>query len=443
MLKRIIICLSLVVCMSPATWAADQSVLTCVDDLVYGVIRLDTKAADFSKSLDALLNLASQTLKPHEAVHLRNAVSRSRNIMETDLGTFQQAGGREIYAVFNLRDLPLFFLAFPVDTGVNPEQVQKAIGAVVEHSFNIDDLSIEPHGSLILVGKTPILKAAKAATGPINPLWETLLDKKPVRPLRIVVVPNEMQLRVLKEMWPAMPGVPGLDQLKIMIQQCKWLTLSAQVVPSMAFEISLEVQTKDMADQVAAFWKVMAPFIAEPLHMDKDVLNQIQVNAQGQQVTWSLDHAQSQKVLGYLFLEPVHRLTCFAQQMACGTNVSDMGKAILLYANDHNDQMPPSLDILKNQDLMPKNCAMPEKGLICPGVGTTDSYGYCGDGLDCSCEPTVILVYDKKGNHAESFRNVLFLDSHVEWVSEERFQELAAKVNQVRKERGLPEHVFE
>ena len=92
---------------------------------------------------------------------------------------------------------------------------------------------------------------------------------------------------------------------------------------------------------------------------------------------------------------------------------------------------------------MHENAALPEKALICPGVGEKDSYGYCGDGLDCSCEPDLMIVYDKKGNHSEPYRNVLFLDSHVEWIPEARFQSLATKVNAVRKEHRLKEHEFE
>ena len=443
MLKKIIICVCLTVWLGSVTWAADQNVLQCMDDLVYGIIRLDTQEADFSGSLDALLNLAGQTLQSNQQEHLKNAVVRSRQSMEADLGTFQQAGGREVYAIFSLRDIPLFYLVFPVDDGVNNNRLKTAIETVAEGSFNIDDLVIESQGDLILVGKRTILNVVKKNKGATPRLWQTLLDAKPVRPLRIVLVPNEMQLRIVKEMWPDMPGVPGMDQLKTMLQQCRWLTLSAQIVPDMAFEVSLEMQTKEMADQAVAFWKVMIPFIAEPLDMDAEVLHQIQVHPQGQQITWSLNHVQSQKVLGQFFLKPVQRLTSYAQQMTCGTNVSGMGKAILLYSNDHHDQLPPSLDILKDPDRMPENCAMPEKGLICPSVGTKNSYGYCGDGLDAGSGFDLMIVYDKKGNHPESYRNVLFLDSHVEWVTEERFQELAKKVNAVRKEKGLQEHVFE
>ena len=151
----------------------------------------------------------------------------------------------------------------------------------------------------------------------------------------------------------------------------------------------------------------------------------------------------TERLLGQLLLAPAHKALAFSEQMACGMHVSDMGKACLLYANEHNDQLPPDLDTLMDQAEMRPHEALSQKGLICPATGLKGSYGYCADGLDCSCEPTIIVAYDKKDNHTEGYRNVLFLDSHVEWIPEERFQELIIKVNAVRKERGLKEHVFE
>ncbi|MCP4454443.1 MAG: hypothetical protein GY809_23555, partial [Planctomycetes bacterium] len=262
MLKKMIVTVCLAVWFAPATRAADQDVLTCVDDLAYGVIRLDVKAMDFSASVDALLGLAGKTLKPGQSDHLKKSVARSRKIMEADLSMFQTAGGRELYAVFNLRDMPNCFLAFPVDSGVNQARLKTAIEAIAQKDFRIRDLAIESHGRLVLAGKKPTLEAVKAATQSANPLWKTLLDKRPTRPLRIALVPNDMQLRVLTEMWPETSGVPGLDQLKTLIEACQWLCLSAQVVPDMAFEVALEMQTKETADQAVAFWKVMSSLIA-------------------------------------------------------------------------------------------------------------------------------------------------------------------------------------
>lgn len=437
MLKKLIICVCLVVWLAPATWAADQGVLACVDDLAYGVIRLDVKALDFSASVDALLDLAEKTLKTGQAEQLKRSVARSRKIMEGNVREFRAAGGRELYAVFNLRDMPNCFLAFPVDSGVNQDRLKAAIEAVARKDFRIRDLAIESHGSLILAGKRPTVEAVKAMTQSANPLWKALLDKRPIRPLRIVVVPNEMQLRVLKEMWPESVRVPGLDQLKTLIEACQWLSLSTQVVPDMALEVSLEMQTKDMANQTVAFWKVMSSLIAEEAKIDPTLFKQIDVAAQGRQVAWSADHRQIQTALGKLLLGPLQHTVLVSERMACATNMSGIGKGILIYANDYEDQLPPNLNTLIEK------CEMPEKGLICPGSGLKDSYGYCGGGLDVSCEPTVILAYDKKGNHPEPYRNVLFLDSHVEWIPEAKFQELMEKVHAVRKERGLKPHVVE
>ncbi len=443
MFKKMIIFVCLVVCVGPWAWAVDQNVLQYVDDLAYGVIRLDVKALDFTHTVDALLGVAGKTLEARKVQHLRNGVARSRQMIQSDLTAFQKAGGREVYAIFSLRDMSTFLLAFPVDADVDQARLQSAIERVANKSFNIQDMSIQSHGQVILAGTTQTLEAAKALTRKANPLWASLLDTRPKRALSVVIVPNPTQLRVLKEMWPPMQGVPGLEQLGALLQGGKWMTISAQALPEMAVEVALDMQTEAFAGDVAAFWRVVVPLMIGPLHLDKAMPAQIPIRRKGSQVILSVDHQKAEWLLGQILLGPAHKALAFADQMTCGTNVADMGKACLIYANDHDDQLPPDLDTLMNVAKMPKNSAMPPKGLICPATGLKGSYGYCADGLDCSCEPTVIVAYDKKGNHPEGYRNVLFLDSHVEWVTEARFQELIVQVHAVRKARGLKPHVFE
>ena len=120
-----------------------------------------------------------------------------------------------------------------------------------------------------------------------------------------------------------------------------------------------------------------------------------------------------------------------ATRYACGTNLSGIGKALLIYANDYNDQFPPDLETLIHK------AEMPPRGLICPANGLKESYIYRGATLTTSDTPWMITVYEKLSNHGDG-RNVLFLDSHVEWVSEERFQELIKRDNEYRREKGFP-----
>ncbi len=120
-------------------------------------------------------------------------------------------------------------------------------------------------------------------------------------------------------------------------------------------------------------------------------------------------------------------------QFSCGSTVSDLGRAVLIYANDHNDALPGTLEDLRETDLR-------ERSIQCPAVKTKDSYVYRGKGLNCSHSYNMIVLHDKKANHdGTNHRNVLFLDSHVEWIEEDRFQALIRQDNAYRRKKGLPE----
>ncbi|MHC4629379.1 MAG: hypothetical protein ACYTDV_20570 [Planctomycetota bacterium] len=112
--------------------------------------------------------------------------------------------------------------------------------------------------------------------------------------------------------------------------------------------------------------------------------------------------------------------------------MSGLGKAILIHCNDYNDELPPDLETLK------RTAEVTDKSLICPATGLKESFIYRGAGLTTSAIPMMVTVYETAGNHGEDGRNVLFLDSHVEWVTEERFQELIKKDNEYRRQKGLP-----
>jgi prepilin-type processing-associated H-X9-DG protein len=120
--------------------------------------------------------------------------------------------------------------------------------------------------------------------------------------------------------------------------------------------------------------------------------------------------------------------------IACGTNLSGLGKALLIHANDYNDELPATLVTLKT------TAEVTDRSLSCgcdrEGKGGTP-YVYRGADLDTSANPDMIIVYCSR--HHKGGRNVLFLDSHVEWVTEEQFQKLIEKDNLLRRQAHLPE----
>ncbi len=122
-----------------------------------------------------------------------------------------------------------------------------------------------------------------------------------------------------------------------------------------------------------------------------------------------------------------------ARQVQCASQLSNIGKAIAMYQNDHQDKNPEKLEDLA--DIHAKN-------FVCPCSGDKlgqNSYIYRGTDLEAASPANMILAYDKAENHRSQERNVLFAGFNVEKMSEEDFQQAIEKDNEFRRKMGLPE----
>ena len=107
-----------------------------------------------------------------------------------------------------------------------------------------------------------------------------------------------------------------------------------------------------------------------------------------------------------------------ARKAVCKSNVKQLGLAVNMYMNDHDEKCPPKLEDLFDQYITAR------KVFVCPqdskpmaiGKGLKCSYRYVGQ-LSKMTDPQAIVAYDKQGNHPDG-RNALFYDGHVEWIAE-------------------------
>ncbi|MBN2591568.1 MAG: hypothetical protein JXA96_17005 [Sedimentisphaerales bacterium] len=106
-----------------------------------------------------------------------------------------------------------------------------------------------------------------------------------------------------------------------------------------------------------------------------------------------------------------------AFRMVTGTNLSGIGKSMLIYANDYYDEFPPNLEELaKKMDLNQKMLESRRK----PANFKGPSFIYI-PGQTVSDEPGNILVYENPEFCSDGV-NVLFVDSHVEFMTKEQFK---------------------
>ncbi len=121
-----------------------------------------------------------------------------------------------------------------------------------------------------------------------------------------------------------------------------------------------------------------------------------------------------------------------AFRMTSGTNLSGIGKACLIYANDHDDRLPPDLETLVREvEVSPKTLESKLK----PEGFDGPSYIYiAGQTTDMSY--LNVVAYENP-EFCEDGVNVLFLDTHVEFMEPEEFRE-ALKATCERLGRAMP-----
>jgi hypothetical protein len=89
----------------------------------------------------------------------------------------------------------------------------------------------------------------------------------------------------------------------------------------------------------------------------------------------------------------------------------DLGKSLLIYANDHEDRLPESLAI--------REFAQSEEEY----QWLVKDVEYLGKGVTCAQSPSLLVAYDRTLLALGKGTTALFLDSHIEYVGPEKFAE--------------------
>jgi prepilin-type processing-associated H-X9-DG protein len=151
-----------------------------------------------------------------------------------------------------------------------------------------------------------------------------------------------------------------------------------------------------------------------------------------------------------ILMPALARTRQIAYRMVCGTNMSALGKAMLIYANDYNNKFPTSSNWC---DLLIEHAEVSPQCFRCKGVfGSRAARCYKGvsgklcsyamnkniEGLGANAPPDMVLLFEAgpgwnqsggpesltTDNHRREGCNVLFVDSHVQFVKAKDINDL-------------------
>ncbi len=135
-----------------------------------------------------------------------------------------------------------------------------------------------------------------------------------------------------------------------------------------------------------------------------------------------------------ILIPSLSRARTLAKRTVSMANVRGLLMACHIYANDHNDQFPPSLESLIDEGSVVK------KMLRSPlETRNRNSYVYLAAGSQNIPDPgQTVVIYEHPENHGNEGTVVGFADGHAEFVPIPRFNELLAKSRETLKKGNNP-----
>lgn len=439
-MMRHTLAIGLIIAVMPVVLAAanTSTVLAPVlDDQTFAVLRVKLTPAQ----LDAFTQEIAAGMQKHAGREVAAAIQGELKTFNAEAGqilqSLEQAGAPVVYAVFSLRTLPGFMVVAPTDQ--NPKALIPIMKQMARH-FETKVIADTNGPDLVVAGPAPVV-AKLADITPTRPqaLAQAMASCQDTSALHLALAPSPDLRVIVQQMLPQLPLGPGSIPLGDLVDHLEWASLDLQAPPQMGIRVTThslnDAHASELRSDIQALYAVIGQMsqVRDEIPGIDALLSRLVPTQQRKRLSLKVDQATTETVVKEALASSLVGVRRKVTQHTCGTNVSGIGKAVLIYANDHEDNLPPTLEDLHKVELS-------EKGMRCPAVKTKDSYVYRGSGLHISHSLDLIVLYDKKENHhGTNHRNVLFLDTRVEWVPEERFQELIRQDNAYRRKKGLPE----
>ena len=142
-----------------------------------------------------------------------------------------------------------------------------------------------------------------------------------------------------------------------------------------------------------------------------------------------------------------------ARQSRCANNLSQIGKALIIYSNDNHGYFPPDFATLLHDKPLDLKVFVCPSSRGKPAIWSDDvssrrsalsnpkhnSYIYCANGLtyrDVEGDSTIVLAYERKGVHTAEhpILMVLFADGHTDSFSDANPAGYRAAIDQMRRD---------
>ncbi|MBN2506361.1 MAG: hypothetical protein JXQ71_06675 [Verrucomicrobia bacterium] len=425
-----------------------DQVAPLTDDFTVAAARLDLTTLNLDAAFQTLTDLTSDGLQSRLSPVSAAMVASWKKAVKEWVSRFAEAGGREIYVLFNLNDLgmePPLIVATPMNEGANVDALRELF---VSSGLGKEGTCAVIKKCLVVAPK-PILHRLEALqTAPAKNLRPAFAQAPPGA-LQAVFLPYQGAGRVLGEVMPVLPPILGGGSSAAVSHGFRWAILSVSSPPALSVQLAIQGQTGPDAEAlrrtiVASLDNVgkIDP-VRQALPQWETLAAMLRPSVEGDRLTLTWDRPEIERVVKTVLLPATDSARQKAQAIQSLNNLKQIGLAIILYGNDHQDQWPSHLAAILPYLSNPKPLLLPGEEAKCPAdlmkwdytkqvqwLDQHSAYTYLKPAAhikDVKQPDKTLLAHQRLDTTHGATVPAVFADGHAERLNREAFEKLLNK----------------
>jgi len=353
-------------CLSMPTHAQPLSQLLspCVNDQTFAVVQLDVMRLDVDALFDRTSEVSSGLVSAGQVERDKALWQKRRNIVKAQVTTLKETGVKRIYVALSLHDGVELLIAIPVAKRVNESSLKQWIDTTVKESHIRYGKQIRK-GSLFIVGDQWSIKHLEQLPSVVRPELDKALKGKAI--MQVALIPSADTRRILEVMLPTLSDQQLQVQGNAITKGLQWAALAVDLPPQQM--LKLYVQSADthsaqaLKELLSALWTIVGkmPDLAAASPNLKTALDTLNPDVNNNSLQLTLNDKQCDHLSANLLGPGLLVIRRRVERITCATNLSGIGKAIIIHANDFDDRFPPDLETLI------QTVEMTRRGLRCSG----------------------------------------------------------------------------
>ncbi len=393
--------------------ARAREIAPFIDAQTVAVAHVDVSRVDVEAAFARLVRIADLSKSPDA-----REIARVKTLAAEWASQFLAAGGRDIYVVVSLADIPPvpFLVVVPLRDGAD----ERAIRALL-YSGRADgptERAPEPGrrgrpntevavvGNAVVGVSSVILDRVRKMTPDPRPELADAFAAAGDTAAQLLILPTADNRRVIEELLPELPKEIGGGASTIVTQGLMWAAIGIDAPPNTSIRLTIQSRNADAAEAMGRWLQVFLKTLVNTREVSKalpgfdQVTGALTPTVTGDRLTLILDREKIDRLLDGVVASAIRRERGIRRQR---DGFNSIRQALQHYRKTHDGASPPDLQTLIEAKLIGR------EDIISPDTGRT--YAYIRPPKDARGQTAV--VYDDLAPAKGQRTGVLFLDGHI------------------------------